>query len=154
MKISTADHPAVSSRRGFLKKASAVLASATAAATTPTARAAIGPGNVLTTMSITATSSVRFAGTVNVTARVSRLDGGRTGLSGIPIRFRVGNGTYAPIDLGVRYTDSTGKVVMSFAARNVQAPGRYVVIAEMNPTSCPEGVLAHPVPYAWFSVTR
>ena len=141
-------------RRAFLKRTAATLAGlGTLTALAPKAQAAFGPSNVLTQLSLSVTPTALLTQQIAVVATLRRLDGSLSGLAGNQIQFWAGSGTYAPVNLGRYVTLSDGTLRFSFAARNMQVRGSYVLIADVNPNSCSEGWIAAPRPYARFTVT-
>lgn len=147
-------NPDQCSRRSFLRRAAAATAAVGATlVVTPSAQAALGPSNVLTTLTVAATSA-RRNGTVTITVNLQRLDGRQEGLAAVPVKFHFGQGTYATFNLGVRYTDAAGRIVLRVAASNFSRVGRWVAVAEVNPSSSPENWIARPLPYAWFNITN
>lgn len=141
------------SRRSFLRRAAAATAAVGATlVATPSAQAALGPSNVLTTLTVAATSA-RRNGTVTITVNLQRLDGRRDGLAAVPVKFHFGDGTYATFNLGVRYTDAGGRITLKVSASNFFRVGRWVAVAEVNPSPSSENWIARPLPYAWFSIT-
>jgi hypothetical protein len=142
------------SRRSFLRRAAAATAALGATlAVAPSAQAALGPSNVLTTLTVAATSA-RRNGTVTITVNLQRLDGRTSGLAAIPVKFHFGEGTYATFHLGTRFTDSSGRIVLRVSASTFNRVGRWVVVAEVNPSPAAENWLARPLPYAWFNITN
>ena len=117
------------------------------------AAAGLDPSSVLTSMDVSATSA-KLTGTVVVTAQIQRLDGQTYGLAGIPVKFFVSEGTYPTSNFGIRYTDGSGKVTISISGRNFSRVGKYIVVAEANPSPCPENWVAKPTPFARFSITK
>ena len=151
-RIDTANPPP--DRRAFLKRTVTALAGlGTLTALVPKAQADFGPGNVPTELLVSVTPTARLSQQISVVATLRRLDGSPAGLTGNQIQFWAGSGTYAPVNLGRYVTLNNGTLRFSFAARNMQAKGSYVLIADFNPTSCNEGWIAAPRPYARFMVT-
>jgi hypothetical protein len=143
-----------SDRRTFLNRTVAALAGVgTLAGLAPTAQAAFGPSNVPTDMVLSVTPSCRLSQQISVVATLRRLDGSGAGLAGQQVAFWAGSGTFAPVNLGRYWTGSDGSVRFSFAAKNMQVKGNYMLIADVNPSSCGEGWIASPRPYARFTVT-
>jgi hypothetical protein len=142
------------SRRSFLRRAAAATAAVgTTLGVAPSAQAALGPSKVLTNLTVVATSA-RRNGSVIITVNLQRLDGRREGLAAVPVKFHFGEGTYATFNVGVRYTDATGRIVLAVPASSFFRVGRWVVVAEVNPSPAPENWLARPLPYAWFNITN
>ncbi len=142
------------SRRNFLRRAAAATAALGATlAAAPSAQAALGPSNVLTTLSVAATSA-RRNGKVTITVTLQRLDGRTAGIVAVPVKFHFGDGTYATFNLGTRFTDASGRIVLKVPANTFNRVGRWVVVAEVNPSPAPENWIARPLPYAWFNITN
>jgi hypothetical protein len=139
-------------RRAFLKNSVSIFAGLGAAtALIPEAQAAFGPGKVPTTLTLAVTASTPITGMVTVTARVQRLDGRTTGLSGHQIHLYAGDATYPRVSLGYRWTNNSGIATLTFRASTMRERGNYVLIADMNPTGI-EGWIANPRPFARFRV--
>lgn len=144
---------------GFVLKAGlpAAALGGLSTALTPEAEAALGSANILTDMAISlqAKSPITPTTVITVTARLRRLDGSTASLAGVPVAFRIGGLTYATSPMTTYYTNAQGVITFTFRCSGfgLIRGKTYVVVADVNPASGGERLIAYPRPYATFRLS-